>query len=391
MCMEIRRNILLFKLYYLFSAVWPLAALAIVFFQKITGSYAFALGVFSIVNIAQSGAEVPTGVISDKIGRRKTMILSSALTALAYIIFALAGTFAYKYLLILGAVIWAVADAFASGTDDALMYETMEELNKADEYDIVYARSKTFDQIGMGMGALIAAVVTYFYSLATLAWVSVAFSVVPIVVCLHFVEPKIHNGEDCTSMKHFIIAIKAFLQNKKLRMLSTIQMLSRGISFAGHRFEGAYFNMLIPTWAVNIARIIKQTCGAISFYIAPYFRKFGFYRILVASTIGMTIIKTTAVVLNNFATPFIQSCVNIFWGTTSTAESALLQKELSPKQRATMGSIVSLLGGILSAVIYVLVGVVADTTSVWFAVVALIASNLFISAGYYWMLKKYKQ
>ena len=391
MCMEIRRNILLFKLYYLFSAVWPLAALAIVFFQKITGSYAFALGVFSIVNIAQSVAEVPTGVISDKIGRRKTMILSSALTALAYIIFALAGTFAYKYLLILGAVIWAVADAFASGTDDALMYETMEELNKADEYDIVYARSKTFDQIGMGMGALIAAVVTYFYSLATLAWVSVAFSVVPIVVCLHFVEPKIHNGEDCTSMKHFIIAIKAFLQNKKLRMLSTIQMLSRGISFAGHRFEGAYFNMLIPTWAVNIARIIKQTCGAISFYIAPYFRKFGFYRILVASTIGMTIIKTTAVVLNNFATPFIQSCVNIFWGTTSTAESALLQKELSPKQRATMGSIVSLLGGILSAVIYVLVGVVADTTSVWFAVVALIASNLFISAGYYWMLKKYKQ
>ena len=389
--MEIRRNILLFKLYYLFSAVWPLAALAIVFFQKITGSYAFALGVFSIVNIVQSVAEVPTGVISDKIGRRKTMFLSSALTALAYIIFALAGTFAYKYLLILGAVIWAVADAFASGTDDALMYETMEELNKADEYDIIYARSKTFDQIGMGMGALIAAVVTYFYSLATLAWVSVAFSVIPIIVCLHFVEPKIHNGEDCTSMKHFIIAIKAFLQNKKLRMLSTIQMLSRGISFAGHRFEGAYFNMLIPTWAVNVARIIKQTCGAISFYIAPYFRKFGFYRILVASTIGMTIIKSTAVVLNNFATPFIQSCVNIFWGTTSTAESALLQKELSPKQRATMGSIVSLLGGILSAVIYVLVGVVADMTSVWFAVVALIASNLFISAGYYWMLKKYKQ
>ncbi len=389
--MEIRKNILLFKLYYLFSAVWPLAALAIVFFQKITGSYAFALGVFSIANIAQSVAEVPTGVISDKIGRRKTMILSSALTALAYIIFALAGTFAYKYLLILGAVIWAVADAFASGTDDALMYETMEELNKADEYDIVYARSKTFDQIGMGMGALIAAVVTYFYSLATLAWVSVAFSVVPIVVCLHFVEPKRHNGEDVTSFKHFIAAIKAFVQNKKLRILATIQMLSHGISFAGHRFEGAYFNMLIPTWAVNVARLVKQTCGAISFSIAPYFRKFGFYKILVVSTIGMTIIKGTAVILNNFATPFIQSCVNILYGTSSTAESALLQQELSSKQRATMGSIVSLLGGILSAVIYVLVGVVADTTSVWFAVVALIASNLFISAGYYWMLKKYKQ
>ena len=370
--------------------MWPLAALAVVFFQQITGSYAFALGVFSIANIVQSIAEVPTGVISDKIGRKKTMILSSIITTLAFLMFAIAGSLGHKYLLIVGAIVWAIADAFASGTDDALMYETMEELHKADKYDILYARSKTFGQIGLGAGALIAAVVTYFHSLVTLAWVSVGLSIIPIIISMRFVEPKIHNGEDCASMKHFVIAIKAFLQNKKLRMLSTIQMLSHGISFAGHRFEGAYFNMLIPTWAVNVARIIKQTCGAISFHVAPYFRKFGFYQILVASTIGMTIIKSTAVILNNFATPFIQSCVNIFYGTASTADSALLQKELSPKQRATMGSIVSLFGGLMASVIYVLVGVVADTTSVWLAVVMLIASNLFISAGYYWMLKKYK-
>ena len=75
--MEIRRNILLFKLYYLFASMWPLSVLAIVLFQKITGSYAFALGVFAISTVAQSIAEVPTGIISDKLGRRKTMIMSA--------------------------------------------------------------------------------------------------------------------------------------------------------------------------------------------------------------------------------------------------------------------------------------------------------------------------
>ncbi|MBO4746101.1 MAG: MFS transporter [Alphaproteobacteria bacterium] len=388
--MEIRRNILLFKLYYLFASMWPLSVLAIVLFQQITGSYAFALGVFAISTISQSVAEVPTGIISDKLGRRKTMIMSAVFELLASLLFALSGTFVCKYLLVIGGIVWGIAEAFASGTDDAFMYETMEELRKSDKYDILYARSKTFGQIGLAVGALIAACITYFYSLVALAWGAVIIDIIPIFICLRFVEPKNHNGEDCTSMKHFVIAIKAFLQNKKLRMLSTIQMLSHGISFAGHRFEGAYFNLLIPTWAVNVARIIKQTCGAISFHVAPYFRKFGFYRILVASTIGMTVIKATAVILNNFATPFIQSCVNIFYGTAATADSALLQKELSPKQRATMGSIVSLFGGILAAVIYVLVGVVADMTSVWLAVVMLIASNLLISGGYYWMLKKYK-
>lgn len=389
--MEIRRNILLFKLYYLFAGMWPLSVLAIVFFQRITGSYAFALGVFSIVSIVQSIAEVPTGIISDKIGRRKTMVTSAVLEVLMSLIFALAGTFDYKYLLIIGAVVWAFAEAFASGTDDALMYETMEELRKSDKYDILYARSKTFGQIGLGIGALVAAIVTYFYSLTVLAWVCAIIDIIPIFICLRFIEPKKHTGEDTTSFKYFVAAIRAFIQNKKLRILATIQMLSHGISMTGHRFEGAYFNMLIPTWAVNVARIIKQTCGAISFSIAPYFRKFGFYKILVASTIGMTIIKATAVALNNFITPFLQSCVNILYGTASTAESALLQQELSSKQRATMGSIVSLFGGILAAVIYWAVGFVADQTSVLFAIVMLIVCNLFISGGYYWMLKKYKK
>lgn len=386
--MEIRRNILLFKLYYLFYEIWPLSVLAIVFFQQITGSYALALGVFSIASIVQSLAEIPTGVFSDKIGRKKTLILSSVLSVLAFLMFALAGI--YKYLLILGAVLWAFADAFASGTDDALMYETMEELRKSDKYDILYARSKTFGQIGLATGAVVAAVVTYFYSLNVLAWVSVIFGIFPIFICLRFVEPKKHTVEDTTSVKHFIIALKSFLKNKKLRILATIQMLNHGVSFTSYRIEGAYFNTLIPTWLVNVARIIKQVCGAIGFSIAPYFRKFGFYKILVISNAGVIIIKTISVALNNFATPFIQSCGNLLWGPSRTAESVLLQRELSPKQRATMGSIVSLMGGILSAIMYWLVGVVADTTSVWFAIVVLIFCNLLIGTGYYLMLKKYK-
>ena len=388
--MEIRRNILLFKLYFLLANMWPLAALAVVYFQKITGSYAFALGIFSIANIVQSIAEVPTGVISDRMGRRKTMVISAILNTGAYVLYALAGTLAMKYLLILGAVVGAIGGAFESGTDDALMYETMEELRKADKYDIIYARSKTFGQIGLGTGALIAAIVTYFYSLTVLAWVSAIVSVGGLLVTWRFVEPKNHSVEECTSVKHFIAAIKAFVQNKKLRILSTIQMFNRSISYSSHCFESAYFNILIPTWAVNVARIVKQTCGAISYAIAPYFRKFGFYRILVASTIGMTIIKLTAVILNNFVTPFLHSCVNILYGTSSTAESALLQKELSSKQRATMGSIVSLFGGILSALVYWLTGVIADNVSVLFAIIVLLFCNVFITGGYYWMLKRYK-
>ncbi len=231
--MKIRRNILLFKLYYLFASMWPMSVLAVVFFQRITGSYAFALGVYSIVGIVQSIAEVPTGIVSDRIGRRKTMVVSAVLEVLMAVIFALAGTLGYKYLLIVGAVVWALAEAFASGTDDALMYETMEELSMSDRYDVLYARSKTFGQIGLGVGALIAAVITYFYSLTVLAWVCAVIDIIPIFICLRFVEPKRHNGEDVTSAKHFIAAIKAFVQNKKTADISDYPNAKPWYQFCG--------------------------------------------------------------------------------------------------------------------------------------------------------------
>ena len=105
--------------------MWPLSVLAVVLFQQITGSYAFALGIFAISTVSQSIAEIPTGIVSDKLGRKRTMIISAVFELLASLLFALSGTFLCTYLLIIGGIVWGIAEAFASGTDDAFMYETM--------------------------------------------------------------------------------------------------------------------------------------------------------------------------------------------------------------------------------------------------------------------------
>ncbi len=388
--MRIRRNIFLFKLYNLFGELWPLSALSIVYFQQISGSYALALGIFSIADIVQSLSEVPTGIISDKMGRRRTLIASSLGFLGAFLLFALAGSFGDTSLLIFGGVIWGISMALCSGTDEAFMYETMQELGRPDEYDILYARSHAFGQIGLACGAAIGAFVTYFYSLTALAWVSVFVGGLYVFVTLFFVEPSTVRATDKTGLSHCADAWRNFINNKKLRMLAVLQMLNKGIGFTSHRLESAYFNSLIPMWMVNIARIMKQVCGMVSFFVAPYVRRFGFYRMLIGSKLCSTMVQFVAVTLNNFATPFIQSCVNLFYGVTSTAGSALIQNELSSAQRATMGSIVSLMGGIMSAVLYVGVGLIADMSSVYIALILLICGNLFVTGGYYYMLKHHK-
>ena len=389
MTMKIERNILLFKLNGFFGSLWPLLALAVVYFQQITGSYAVALSVFSVTTVSQSLSEVPTGVISDKVGRRHTLVLYAVFSLFGFFLFAVAGNLMMPSLLFIGAFCHGMADAFASGTDEALLYETMQELNKESEYDLVYSRSKMFGQIGLAAGALTATGVTYFYSLNVLAWISFGIAFFQLFIVLSFVEPRISGRKkQVSSLEHFRNSWKALVLNKKLRHFAVIKMFQKACGWTTYSFEGAYFNALIPIWAVSIVRIIKQTTGIVSYAIAPYFRKFGFFKILTASSFFMFLIDLMALVLNTFITPFIMSFVNLFHGVSETAASAVFQEEFTPEQRATMGSIVALIGSLLLAAMYCFIGFVADQYSLYFAMLLLLLFKFLTIFGYYDLLKK---
>ena len=391
--MKIKRNILVFKLNSFFKSSWPLLALAVVYFQQVTGSYAAALSVFSVTTIMQSLAEVPSGVVSDKIGRKRTMVLCSVFSLTGLFLFALAGELTMPVLLFVGAGCRGVADAFESGTDDALLYETMQELGRADEYDIVYSRSKMFGQIGLAAGALTAAGVTYFYSLNVLAWVSFGVSFFQLFIVSGFVEPE-RNGafetlKRTSSWEHFKNSWKEIVKNKKLKYFTIVKMFQKACGWTSYSFEAAYFNALVPSWAVGVVRIIKQTTGIISYGIAPRFRKFGFFKVLTCSSLVMFVIDFAALVLNTFVTPFLMSFVNLFHGVSETAGSAVFQKEFTQEQRATMGSVVSLTGSLFLAVMYGFIGIVADRYSLYFAMILLLCFKLLSVFGYYGLLKKY--
>ena len=59
------------------------APVAIIYFAKVVGSYAAAMSIFSIYMITAALFEVPTGIVSDKVGRRRTIILGSIASLLS--------------------------------------------------------------------------------------------------------------------------------------------------------------------------------------------------------------------------------------------------------------------------------------------------------------------
>lgn len=364
----IQRNLKILKWDNFFAGLWPLSTLVIIYFQQITGSYATAMAVFSISSLTTTVMEIPTGIVSDKIGRRKTLISAAICVFTCFLLWALAGQFSQIWMLFLGALCWGISGAIVSGTDEALIYETMEELDRVNEFDIIYSKSRGWNQIGLAISALSATIITYFFSLQVLAWISLFPVLGQIVTSWLYVEPqRTKKYYHKTTIKHFLIAFRRLLRNRKLKFYATIEMIDTAVGFSSFRFESAYYETLIATWAINLARFLKQICGTISFFIIPFVKKFGSIRLFFASMIGTTFVKLTGLILNNALTPFIMSLNNLFFGTGSTAGANIFQKEFSSSQRATMKSIISFGTGILMAFALYMFGILADSATPRFA------------------------
>ena len=169
--LKIRRNILLFKLSNFFAYMWPLTAVAIIYFEQITNSSILSTLAFSTYVIFQSFSEIPSGIISDKWSRKKTLLVSVVLSIFSGFCFAMAGSFKIPALLFIGAIFWGIADSFLSGTDEALIYETMQDLRKKHKYDIIFSGIRIFRYLGSASAVIIAFFVSYFFDLTVLDWI----------------------------------------------------------------------------------------------------------------------------------------------------------------------------------------------------------------------------
>ena len=144
-----------------------------------------ALWLESIYYVAVAALEVPSGYISDRFGRKYTLVFSSASLALAFFIFFVGNDFAT---FALAQLFLACGYASASGTDTALHFESLKELKREDEYTRGEARALKFSFRAGAVGALGGGLL----ALGQLNWIygaSCLSALISMVIALTFKEP----------------------------------------------------------------------------------------------------------------------------------------------------------------------------------------------------------
>ena len=120
---------------------------------------------FAALNVAWALSivllEVPSGAMADVIGRRNLVVLSAVLMVIEMLVFAclpVGGPWVF-WVFLANRVVSGAAEAFASGADEALAYDSIEENQRGDVWPRVMGRLSRWMALGFIVSSLVGAFV----------------------------------------------------------------------------------------------------------------------------------------------------------------------------------------------------------------------------------------
>lgn len=352
-----KKNIQLLKVFNFLIGFSLFAPLAIIYFAKVSGSYALGASIFGIIMLSAAIFEVPTGIWSDKVGRRGTIILGSWARVLAFVLYALASSY---WLLVVGAIFEGLSRSFYSGNNDALLHDTLADDGLENEYDMHLGETSYPEQLALGISAILGGVIAS-YSFVYLMWLSVISQIGMLYVSYLFVEPRLHTKADSNIYKHLHEAIHLFFNNKKLRLLSLGSMFGFAFGENKYQFRSAFVSTLWPIWAIGLSSVLSNFGASLSYYFSSrIIRKFSAQNILFFSGVYNKIIMIIATAIPTIFSPVLLATTSLLHGVRSVSEGKMFQAEFTNHQRATMSSLNALGGNIMFFVVSVTLGTMAD-------------------------------
>ena len=137
--------------------------------------------------------EVPSGILSDLTSRKMMLILSGLFLAASMAVFALFPDFIF---LILAFIMWGGAIAFASGTDVALIYESLEEKS---DYPKLVSNVSMLRKAGGFLTKLLGPLLFVYHNLIPFI-ISSILAVITALIAGSFAEPKVRKVREKKKM-----------------------------------------------------------------------------------------------------------------------------------------------------------------------------------------------
>ena len=317
-------------------------------------------GVYHITSMV---FEIPSGAMADLLGRKKSMVISRILVAVSCFIMLLSRSF---WLFALSFFIHALGNNFNSGSEEALVYDSMKALGREEHYIGVSGRLNVLIEVSQGVATVLGGILAE-YSFAYCYSASFIIAVCALLPVLCMVEAPIDRREQKgeTALKKLVdhFKLSAAILKKDRNILKVI-VFFEGIFtaqtilffysqqyFYDMGYNKIWISMFMLVFSVVscvgalLSEKIYAKCGNHTAVVAG---------IAVAVAISSFVFKNVIVAVLGLS--FAGFCNSVLY----PIQSGVLNKMIPSEHRATLISINSMFFSIAMIILFPIAGSLAD-------------------------------
>ena len=341
------------------------------------------LAIWMVVSVL---AEVPTGIIADKMSKKWSLVLGHVLQLATFATWLLFPSFlGYAA----GFVMWGIGEAFISGAFQAYLYESLDDKNKK-AFGKIYARSSAFTMLAYAAGSFAAFLIGPHYSL--LLVLSVAVSAMSLWITLRL--PSTHSKTEVeVNIKPKVLAgaLKTIKDKPLLRRILFGAIIVQGLMGMLGEYLPAYYQQVgTPTQMVALFISIGGATAVVLYWWMHHLEAqiarhhlaiiLGFTALFALSFMGGTAIAVIGFFL-------LTRMLRVM----SVHNETQIQHHAPDESRATLGSLYSFVGKLLSAALLSLIGIFAVEGKIvepirWSVII--MVTILVLGSVYFWLRQK---
>lgn len=318
----------------------------------------------SVFAFALASLEIPTGYLSDIVGRKKTLIIGALFIPCGICVYALShGLWGF----LLAEVFIAIGLSLRSGTETAILYDTLLETKNENEHKRIEGKAFFFQQLGSSLANVAGGLISTL-SLRLVFIVNTLSSLLLLPLALSMTEPKKEHQETQKLRAHasdMIKAIKYCGSHRIIRYTSLYFTLINGVSIVGYwSYYLFYTEIDVPIASFGFIAATGSIIAGIGSKAAHFVEKKLGERV----ALGLPLLTIPSYFLIGFmnslwALPLI--FLNAFlWGFSIPLLRDSLHKHTPSKIRATVLSVASMGGRVLFVVVSMITGKIVDATNI---------------------------
>ncbi len=381
----------IWKLYLIKGLRWFMLIIPtiVLFFQENGLSMSQVLLLQSIFSIGIILFEIPSGYFSDVIGRRTSIIIGCFLGFTGFMVY----SFSYGFIgFLIAELTLGLGSSFLSGTDSALIYDSLIQLKKEKDYKKIEGRLLSVGNFSEAIASFLGGFVALI-SLRTPFYVETFLMLLTIPVAFTLVEPerkKYENKEG--SFKEIIKIVKyAVHHNRKIKWLILYSGFISASTLTMVWFIQPYFKLVgLPLAYFGLAwGILNLSVGVFSL-VAHKIELFAGRKKSLISLI--LIVFTGYLLLGLLSSLWAIVFLILFYfarGVSNPVLKDYVNKLISSNMRATVLSVKNLFGRLVFSIIGPFIGWVSDSYSLQLALLTSGITFLFFGLVSLFFLHKY--